>query len=97
MSPLRLLYQQYPAILGLFRSGQVFDSHDFIQRLSQAKQVTYIQALSRYTNRRDPFRKLHAVLSRLRHYQRGLIQHGGFHYSADIFGDVVDCGAWVKL
>jgi hypothetical protein len=91
------LFDEHLPILDLhFPPGTQFDSHDFIQKLTQANQQLYIQALSHYGRSRAPFQKLHNQLSRLLK-SRGLnVRHTGERDDDNIFGESVRIYTWER-
>jgi hypothetical protein len=94
---LQSLFRCYSTVLAKYPQGRVFDSHEFIQRLSQANQRRYIRALRFFMVYPDPFRKLHFELSGELLNHTASVRYVGRHRSANIFGDIVSCATWVKL
>jgi hypothetical protein len=91
------LYAHFPTILTSVPRGTTFDSHWLIERIAQAHQLEYIDALTHYLTRSDPFRQLHRALSRHLHYCATLIRYRAHKASSNIFGDVCKCAYWERL
>jgi hypothetical protein len=60
---LTTLYGHYDPIITTFNVNQIFTSHQFIHRLTQAFQQEYIDALYAVRTLPQPFRKLHNQIS----------------------------------
>lgn len=98
---LRPLFAQYGPILRTWNVGDIIDSHDFIQRLTQRNQKGYIDALHHmvYVKRsRTPFRTLHRILAtRLLHETTLVQQRRNRPRTEDVFGDVVSNSEWERI
>jgi hypothetical protein len=77
--------------------GTVFDSHWFIQNLTRNYQDEYIAALTHYTGRRGPFKRLHKSLADELNRKRQVRKTPRRPRSADIFGDVVSNAEWRRV
>lgn len=88
------IFAIYPSIIAEMPAR--FNSHQFILRLAQQHQATYVEALYAHRNR-NPFQAVHNVLSkRLRNHPQ-LVQHIGEVDSTDIFGHSNRCAEWSKV
>jgi hypothetical protein len=91
------LFNSYQPILNRhFPPGTPFNSHDFIQKLTQKHQAEYIKALDHYRRKgtRGPFKVLHNRLARLLR-SRGLnCTHTGDTIDENIFGEPVKIYTW---
>lgn len=94
MSQLDSLFGYYPEAIA--EMPHQFDSHQFILFLAEKNQALYIQALSDQLPRTDPFRVLHAELSKKLHTSP-LVRSLGRATSPDIFGHPNECGLWEKV
>lgn len=89
------LLAQYETVIGLMNSD--FTSHEFILMLAQRNQAAYVAALSQHVAGGEPFRALHAQLSRALNNHPALVQHTGNRASNDIFGNRGDCATWHRV
>jgi len=77
--------------------GQVFDSHQFIQRLTKSHQADYVRALSHYLGGRGPFKVLHNLLAKELNRKAQVRKTPRRPRTANIFGDVVSNAEWKRL
>ena len=88
------LHNQYERIIA--QMPFEFTSHEFILRLAQQNQVSYVQALNAYCDRPDPFRVVHGLLSKYLYQYESVIKYMGNKNSDNIFGQPGDCAYWQK-
>lgn len=89
------LYRHYPEIIKEMRDD--FCSHRFILKLAQPNQRAYIEALYFYREKSDPFRTVHAQLSKQLHKFPELVRPEGPIKCTNIFGEECDCMRWTKV
>jgi hypothetical protein len=92
------LFERYPATIS--QMPDKFDSHQFIQRLTQENQQLYIEALYHYRDSSEseaPFMVVHGKLAKhLKKYPE-LIKLIGTIQSENFFWQVNACAAWEKV
>lgn len=75
-----------------------FNSHDFIEKLSQAHQDLYVQVLNQYAEKGQPFQTVHGILAkRLKNNWKHLVRHIDTDKSENIFGNYNDAAIWQKV
>jgi hypothetical protein len=79
--------------------GYVFTSHEFIEKLSQAHQELYVQLLSEYKDKGQPFQAVHSVIAKR---LKNNWSHTVTHYDNDpesenIFGNYNAAAVWHKV
>lgn len=94
------LYKQYPHIIN--QMDDVFTSHEFILRLAQQNQASYVTALYQYRNtvHRDasaPFMVVHGILAKKLRMHSDLVAYIGDVESTNIFGEPDECAQWQKV
>lgn len=89
------LLERFPEALAEMKPE--FTSHEFIMRLAQRHQQSYIKALAAYSDSDSPFMHVHGRLSRLLSKYSDKIEHLGPVASIDIFGNSNTCTKWRKL
>lgn len=94
------LFDHYPAIIA--QMPTTFTSHQFILRLAQQHQVSYIEALHSYPDSLHlgtpaPFRTVHGILSKHLNAYSELVARMDDVPSVNIFGQASDCAQWKKL
>ena len=85
----------YPKIVGLMPDE--FDSHDFFLTLAQQNQQLYVELLSGYRDKKQPFRSVHKEIAKRLKKRDDLVVHIGDHSSKNIFGLENDVAVWRKV
>jgi hypothetical protein len=88
------IFQQYRPLIA--QMPDTFSSHEFILRLAQQDQASYIEALHTYRSDPDPFRIVHGRLSQNLHEHSDILDHLGEVNSWDIFDQSNRCAHWRK-
>jgi hypothetical protein len=94
------LFDHYPALIA--QMPEIFTSHQFILRLAQQHQVSYIEALHSYRDSLHlgtpaPFRAVHSILAQRLNAHPERVQSTCNVPSENIFGQASDCAQWEKL
>ena len=76
-----------------------FTSHQFIEKLSQMEQSLYVQLLSAYNEKGQPFQSVHSVIAkRLKNNWKHLVHHVDTDSKREnIFGNYNAAVVWHKV
>ena len=76
----------------------IFTSHQFIEKLSQARQDIYVQLLNEYSKNKHPFKSVHSVIAtRLGNFKRLVKYDKWISKSENIFGNYNGAMGWQKV
>jgi len=87
------LFAHIPAIIT--EMDPIFSSHEFIRRLMWRHQSLFVEALD-YYGADQPFRKVHARISKELYEYPTLITYIGHRPSPNVFGEIQGCAFWRK-
>ena len=90
------LVNEYEKIVSLMPDDRDFDSHDFIQKLTQNNQQLYIQALSEVGGA-QPFQTVHGELAKRLKKRDDLVKQNGNRSSKNIFGLENEVAVWRRV
>jgi hypothetical protein len=81
------------------QTEEEFTSHEFIEKLSQMEQTIYVQLLSAYNEKGQPFQSVHSVIAkRLKNNWKHLVHDVDTDTkSENIFGNYNSAAVWHKV